>query len=403
VYCFKYFSSGERQFGMLSRGELFFASADELNDGSECRPRYVLKGSAELWTRLADRILHDACHRWNAGIPATPFARFRTLARPLGEALRKRAGQRDLDFDMLWPLIREELPRLLDAVEPGDASGAFMRLAGRACDRARHLLSDKLYIASFSRNPRDPTMWGHYGGAERGFCVIFGVPELKLKVRSPFPAFHGSRPTKQDPEEEELGIYADAEVELQSVLYRSAPLRFNAFHRLIPSFRYSEEEDRYDLPLLLPGEAPARQEDRFGLVKATTWKYEQELRAFLPSWGELTPEARCVRYDWPHIAGIIFGPKMSVADKERAIVSCYLLQESRRQAEARTEPFVFLEARQRADSFQLALAEAGVLDGVYGPSLWPFESLKGSNAKPAAAARETCEKILGGRSARNEA
>lgn len=182
--------------------------------------------------------------------------------------------------------------------------------------------------------------------------------------------------------------------------YRSAPLRFNAFHRLIPHFTYSEEEDHYDVPLLLPGEAPTRQEDQFGLVKASTWKYEQEIRAFLPSWGELIPEARCVRYHWSHIAGLIFGPKMSQADKERALVCCYLLQEARRQTETRTEPFVFLQAQQRVDSFQMVLRAVGVLGGLYASSLWPFESLQRTNSATAAAAREIVAEIqreLGGK------
>jgi hypothetical protein len=376
---------------MLSRGEIFFASADELNDGSECRPRYVLKGSAELWDRLAEMILIDACCESNV-VPATSIRNVRSCASPLGIALRQSAGAGDLDFDMLGSLIREQLPPLLGDVKLGVSIDVFMGLVERAFRRARRRLNEHLYIASFSRNPRDPTMWGHYGNAERGFCIVFRAPERRLRIQSSFPALHGCRPSDK-PGVMELGIYREGEVELKSVSYRSAPLRFNAFHQLIPHFSYSEEEHHYDVPLLLPGEAPSRHEDRLGLVKASTWKYEQEVRAFLPSWGELTPEARCVRYHSSAVAGVIFGPKMSEADKKRAIVCCYVLQEARREAETRTGPFVFLQAQQCVDSFQMALRAVGVLGGIYASSLFPFESLQRVNDAVATAACDIVAEI----------
>lgn len=328
---------------MLSRGELFFASADELNDGSECRPRYVLKGSANLWDRLAKMILVDACCESNVVSPSV-IKNVAPRAKPLSIALRRLVGARDLDFDKLGPLIKEHLPPLLDDVQLGVSIAVFMDLVERACRRARRRLNQHLYMASFSRNPRDPTMWGHYGNAERGFCVVFHAPKHRLRIETSFSAFHGCRPS-DNPAVTELGIYRDAEVELKSVSYRSAPLRFNAFHELIPHFPYSEEEDHYDVPLLLPGEAPTRHEDRLGLVKASTWRYEQEVRAILPTWGELTPEARCVRYHLSDVAGVIFGPKMSETDRRRAIVCSYLLQEARQKTETRSGPFIFLQAQ----------------------------------------------------------
>lgn len=49
---FKYQKPGHLEFNMLSNGLIFFASPTELNDGSECRPRLILNGSNELWSRL---------------------------------------------------------------------------------------------------------------------------------------------------------------------------------------------------------------------------------------------------------------------------------------------------------------------------------------------------------------
>lgn len=387
MYCFKYRAPSDAQFGMLSRGEVFFASADEMNDGSECRPRYVLKGSADLWTRLAEMILIDTCCFSEAVSVASSRALI-GLAQPLGNALKVRAGAADFDFDGLWSLVSVELPSLLQGVDLGVPAAFLMAEANRAYRRARNLLNEATYMASFSLDPCDPTMWGHYAGADRGFCIVFRAPERKLRIRSPFQAFHGCR-RSEETGIVTVGMYVDAEVELQSVQYLSAPLRFNAFHRLIPHFRYSAEEYDYDVPLLLPGDAPPRHENRFGLVKAKTWQYEQEVRALLPSFGELVPEARCVRYDWSQVVGLVFGPRMSDTNMKRAIAACFLLRESRASSERRTEPFAFFQAQQQVDSFQMALSPIGVLGAHYSPGLFPFKPLHDADAATAAAVRET--------------
>ena len=395
MYYYKYCNPGDRQFGMLSRGELFFASADELNDGSECRPRYILKGSAELWNRLCELILFDA---WvsqsnNASVAPDESRELVALSEPLGKALRRQAGRKDLDFGRLWPLIREELPPLLRHVKTAVSCSALMELIhGVVQRRVNRLLHENRYMACFSRDPRDPTMWGHYGGAERGFCLVVHAPDHKLGLSSPIRVFLGSRPSIESGITE-IGHYKDAEVELQPVIYKSAPPRVNAFHRLIPHFHYSEQEDHYDVPLLLPGEAPVRQEDQFGLVKAPTWKYEKEVRAFLPSYDDLASEARCVRLNSCQFQGLIFGPKMSPSDKKRAIVACYLLRACHSDCGNADRPFVFLEACQRVESFQMNLSPTGVLGRFYAQRLLPFEPLSHADGGTAAAVRRILEEM----------
>jgi hypothetical protein len=217
-------------------------------------------------------------------------------------------------------------------------------------------------------------MWGHYAGADRGFSIVFHAPDGKLRIHSPMAVFLGAQPISGS-SIRVLGHYAEAEVELAPVLYRAAPQRFNAFYRLIPHFNYSEYEDHYDVPALLPGDAPAKKEKQFGMVKATTWKYEQEVRALLPSFQELTPEARCINYDWTQVAGLVFGPKMSQADKMRAVVCCEKLRVARAEKEPRSKPFVFLQARQQVSSFEMAITAAGVLDGAYVDGTIPFRPM----------------------------
>jgi hypothetical protein len=58
---YKYQKPENLDFSMLRQSEVYFASVGELNDANECRPRFILKGSEELWQRLAQFILKHAC------------------------------------------------------------------------------------------------------------------------------------------------------------------------------------------------------------------------------------------------------------------------------------------------------------------------------------------------------
>jgi hypothetical protein len=127
MYVFKYSAPSILSFGALSRGELYFASAEELNDGSECRPRYILKGSEELWIRLADMILLDAiCKLPSPSVSAA--TNLRSLDESLGRALQSKVGKRDLDFEQLGPLVMSVLPGLLAALKHAAPRGALAPL-----------------------------------------------------------------------------------------------------------------------------------------------------------------------------------------------------------------------------------------------------------------------------------
>lgn len=361
---------------MLSRGELFFASADELNDGSECRPRYILKGSVELWTRLCDYLLLQLWMDFTRDetAPKTDPNAVAAFAEQLARTLRKRVARQDLDYEQLWPILTEEVQPLLKGTDFEPRMVNLTTSVRRVRTHVNRLIHENRYMACFSLDPRDPTMWGHYAGAERGFCIVLHATGDKLRIQSPAHLLHGTRPSRE-PGVLELGIYKDAEVPLEPVKYLAAPPRVNAFRCLVPHFLYSEAEDHYDVPLQIVGDAPERQEHLFGLVKALTWKYEREVRAFLPADDELTPEARCLQMSWARLQGLIFGPKMSNAHKERAIVASHLLATGRAVSESRSEPFVFFQARQQLDNFQMTLSPVGVLQGQYARQLRPFVPL----------------------------
>jgi len=69
---------------------------------------------------------------------------------------------------------------------------------------------------------------------------------------------------------------------------------------------YSEEEEHYDVPISLQSEAQNKEESQVGLIKYSDWRYEQEIRAFLPVLGKHPPDVRSLRLSVENIRGLIF-------------------------------------------------------------------------------------------------
>jgi hypothetical protein len=139
----------------------------------------------------------------------------------------------------------------------------------------------------------------------------------------------------------------------------------NAFHRLIHKFSYSEEENHYDVPWMLVGDAPDKKESIVGLVKYSDWRYEQEVRAFFPNVGALAPDLRVLSVSPTNIKGLIFGPRMPAADKARAVLCCYLMNEAAEASGTSLRRFVFLQAREAVDRFGFDVVPVGVLAPFY--------------------------------------
>lgn len=118
MYYYKYQKPGNLEFNMLRRGEIFFASPDELNDGSECRPRFVLRGSAGLWVRLSHFILQETWFRLGYHERGTKSETDQLfgLASPLGKGLKRRARNKELGIEDLATLFCEHLRGPLDTV-----------------------------------------------------------------------------------------------------------------------------------------------------------------------------------------------------------------------------------------------------------------------------------------------
>ena len=379
MYFFKFQSPDKLEFNMLRRGEIFFASVDELNDASECRPRLVLKGSADLWRRLAGLILERIVFAPPLGdwVDDSSIKTILRLGSPLGESLKKRAGRRDFGIERLGVTVAELLELQLGDTDLASHARWIAQLARRFADtQLIQMARDTRHIASFSKNLTNATMWGHYARAEKGFAIIYSTSDGKIGVHAPTHVLWGSRPTDQ-PGRREIGIYKEDRLELVPVKYGRRPPKVNAFHELITKFSYSEIEDHYDVPLLLPAEAPGKQESLIGLVKFSDWRYEDEIRCFLPVYHEMPSVMRVLRVSRADIAGLVFGPRMTHDDKVRAVLSCYQMNEAfplDSHAEPRL-PFTFFQATQVLDRFDFEVTPAGILGDHYSKRLLPFKPL----------------------------
>lgn len=353
---------------MLRRGEIFFASPSELNDAHECRPQLILNGTTELWQRLAYYILLDLVVAAGSRFRKETSKKVLAMAGRTGSVLKAKLRSRDLEIGNLGPLFVEAITPLLSAaIETQALEGTFLWLNRFIREDLPSRLSQNYYIACFSQNATNPTMWGHYANAERGFVIIYQTKNGTIHVHSPLKVLTGTRPLKHLGENVwEHGLYREEHLKLHPVIYRKNPPKVNAFHRLIPMFYYSEKEAHYDAAENLMGDAKIKEEERLGLVKFSDWKYEREVRVFLPQVSlvdqrqSICPDMRVLRVSGENVVGLIFGPKMSEENKQRAVTCCYLMRKL--QLDESKADLVIFQAEQQPDHFALQIRPLGILD-----------------------------------------
>lgn len=377
MHFFKYQKPGLLEFNMLRRGEIFFASPSELNDPNECRPRYLLKGSEELWQRLASFVLQKVIfHSERFSIRGhESISKLLSLSDQIGTQLKQAVRNRDLGLEELADIFINILAPLVPVEKTFD-SVHLARLTKEFINgKLPEFAAEDRYISAFSLSATNPTMWGHYAGAEKGFVIVYGTEDNTIHVRSPIRVLDGCRPLNEKGDHMEVGTYDSDCLQLHRVRYGVRPPKVNLFHRIIHRFSYSEEEDRYDVPAMIMGDATEKEEKLIGLVKYSGWRYERELRAFLPFHGTALPDIRVLSAA-KSVKGLIFGPHMADEDRARAVLCCHMMKASQHQvAEAvdqSADPFVFFEARSQISRFGFDVLPVGILTGHYSKSGLPF-------------------------------
>lgn len=163
MFVFKFQKSGNLEFNMLRQGEIFFASVAELNDANECRPRFVLNGTKELWIRLAGYILQNAycfSDEYNR-INGEKIQELFSLSRPIGTQLKKKVGNRDVGIEKLDSLFRDALEQELKSRTVSYPVSLILSTTRKVIRQfIPTILEEDKYVCSFSRNAKNPTMWG---------------------------------------------------------------------------------------------------------------------------------------------------------------------------------------------------------------------------------------------------
>lgn len=337
---YKYYQPDPNSFAVVRNGEIFFAEADELNDSNELKPTFILRGSKELWRRFFEYALIHAAFLGGDNYEGSS-ARHKLVygvARELSSAFYKRYWRRDVRLEDLYELVRGDVV----AADFGDMKPAVIaaNLKKFLQDEVPELVRPREFVASFSTSGVNTMMWGHYAKAGKGFSVVYESPDSLLRISSCSKIYYGARdkngvllPGRVPDGIVTLGLWADATIELKKVRYEPRDVKVNAFNSMIPHFFYSEEEDHYDVPLMIGAGAPRKGEDHVGLVKDEVWGFEDEVRAFLPlhtDRGEYAPPSmRIARVDLSHFRGLILGPNISEKDKINLIVSLKILVQSR--------------------------------------------------------------------------
>jgi hypothetical protein len=178
------------------------------------------------------------------------------------------------------------------------------------------------YAACFMESCEAPSMWAYYGDSHAGICLKFRTETdadgrfIKLNTITSYD-MNGNRRTMRS-------HY------FKPVVYRSDHATLNFFETLgaapIPVLNsqwYTNENKEISSLLLRTEEERERWRNEYWkqfLISATTktetWKPEQEQRLVYHSMiADLTPEDRTLNYDFSSLEAIIFGVKVTAADK----------------------------------------------------------------------------------------
>lgn len=196
------------------------------------------------------------------------------------------------------------------------------------------------YIACFSANANNPTMWGHYANSHKGVCLIFKANnnQIKLAERNLF----------------DNSMY-DRDYKFESVKYTKRKIKFNFFEeismlplpRLMSIWCQSEcgEISRFFNKIHQKWENNRAEKwearKNAHLIKTKHWQYEKEYRLVKYSmFGSRIDKKECkANYRFQDLEGIIFGIKTSMADK----IKIFNIIQEKCQKEKRTD-FKFYQA-----------------------------------------------------------
>ena len=362
-YIYKYQTINNLSLSSLRRGELFFASREELNDSSEGQPHYVLHGKEEVWYKYFEWLFINYSIERNlrAGFPELHDYLCKGLLLDLISIFFKNKQGRS-------SICLEDTPSLLKQFlfsnrEKGELKINWSLFVDDIAQFSKEFVTRSLektsfYTCSFSETGLNPTMFGHYSNASNGIVLIFKPEKGRLKLKKDGSKF--LHLTNKDEGVRKISLKDEFFCKVRKVSYSKNRPKVNGFHQISHLFWYSEMEEHYDVPLNITAGCFSYDEKVRSLIKFSDWSYEKEVRCIFPKEeGLLLPEQRVVKYDLDSLEGVIIGSNVNETDKERVFASLYFLLKER---EKKRKVWLF-NARNSLSSYSLKLDLIGFIDG----------------------------------------
>lgn len=372
---YKYQPVRDLSLAMLRHGEVFFASPQELNDTHEAKPRYIFRGDDDVWKRFVYLVMIEMC----AIIELEPESELSKKIISLREGvinLIKSTKKSSFEYQELINILSLGIQKSI----PLDWKDSDKKIIHSSyCYYINNIfdghLEELIYIASFSLSATNLTMWGHYGDAEKGFCLVYESLDGSVEIENDCKLFWGSLGDQGFIQT--IGHVKKTSAILKKVKYAKNPPRINGFGRLSKQFFYSEYEAHYDYREELCSKTTDMHEEDIGLVKYTDWKYEKEIRLHLPIYEAIPSSLRSIRICANHIKGIIFGPKISKINKDNVLAALTHLKKSYMRE---SEIFIY-QANSLTNQYKIQVIPLGILRDFYSSEIPMIISLSEANEK----------------------
>lgn len=324
---FKFHSPTPLSITMLRRGELFFATNEELNDANELHANYVFNGHRKSWNRLIQLIFIASLEKAHeGGILKADLPILKPLVNEAAARAYAKFKRRDAKLDEIGALLSDYLSI---AKKTRDIAGEILRGIEEVIGlKIPSQLRPAAAIASFTKSAINPVIWGHYAAAGRGFCAIYALKDGSIKVRtlsdnnitSVFVDIKSKKPV--------IEYERVFDVKIEEVIYRNAPPKINGFHILSYLLSIDPENDSLDDDVLHFRGINNKDFKKSKHVKYSAWKYENEVRGILPytSFRDGEAATRIVEVNPRNIIGIILGPNINRKDMQSCLRALEVLR-----------------------------------------------------------------------------
>lgn len=328
MYLYRYRSPGLISQKELIYDEFYFASTRELNDPLDMNQNYIFdEGKKEIWKEVFATmyanvgIAEHAADYFNSICPISYSDLMQNIDFHSHRCADKIMGH--MDIQTKYSIEKKESITYISFKEFFKISTAsfFEKYKPRGA-----------YSVSLSNCNNSELMWSNYTQNHTGFSLILlpfnghlSQPPLKKKT------------TLRVSDEVQVGI--DDKFEVNDVIYSNKIIPLDAFTLLPVHMTKSAQKKSKQIE-----EQHAIYRSQL-LTKNTAWRYEQESRLILDIKSnaycnhEFTSYQRLFNYDFKHVAGVIFGSRMSESEKSsiREIIDDKLAKRFKHMSEANGE------------------------------------------------------------------